>query len=178
MSNVCREQDLDALLAGELSLADAERVRAHAETCAACNHALAWLKLERGWMAQRARRMPARPALSFAALEARLAAASAPAHPAPAPVVASRRPERATPRRRSDWSHRAMMALGAVAAVAFIVFSVTQVRPVHSSEELWSQEVLASGLLQACVDPSGEAVAALEDRFSACLIASPAVPTY
>jgi anti-sigma factor RsiW len=178
MSNVCREQDLDALLAGELSLADAERVRAHAETCAACNHALAWLKLERGWMAQRARRMPARPALSFEALETRLAAATAPARPAPAPGAASRRTERATPRRRSDWSHRAVMALGAVAAVAFIFFSVTQVRPVHSSEEMWSQEVLASGLLQACVDPSGEAVAALEDRFSACLIASPAVPTY
>jgi hypothetical protein len=63
-----------------------------------------------------------------------------------------------------------------VAAVAFIFFSVAQVRPVHSSEELWSQDVLASGLLQACVDPSGEAVAALEDRFSACLIASPALP--
>lgn len=170
MSNVCREQDLDALLAGELSLADTERVRAHAETCAACNHALAWLKLERGWMAQRARRMPARPALDFAALEARLAPASG--------VAASHRPERAAPRRGTGWSHRAMMALGAVAAVAFILFSVTQVRPVHSSEELWSQDVLASGLLQACVDPSGEAVAALEDRFSACLIASPAVPTY
>jgi hypothetical protein len=70
------------------------------------------------------------------------------------------------------------MALGAVAAVAFIFISVTQARPVHSTEELWSQDVLASGLLQACVDPSGEAVAALEDRFSACLIASPAVPTY
>jgi anti-sigma factor RsiW len=176
MSFSCREQDLDALLAGELSLADAERVRTHAEACTACNHALAWLKLERGWMAQRARRMPARPALNFAALEARLAAASAPARPVPAPVAAPRRSERATSRRRSDWSHRAMMAVGAVAAVAFIFFGVAHVRPVHSGEELWSQEVLASGLLQACVDPSGEAVAALEDRFNACLIASPALP--
>jgi anti-sigma factor RsiW len=178
MSFSCREQDLDALLTGELSLADAERVRAHAETCAACNHALAWLRLERGWMAQRARRTPARPALSFSALEARLAAPSAPARPAPAPVAAARRSERATPRQRSDWSHRAMMALGAATAVAFIFFGMAQVRPVHSGEELWSQEVLASGLLQACVDPSGEAVAALEDRFSACLIASPALPTH
>jgi hypothetical protein len=30
--------------------------------------------------------------------------------------------------------------------------------------------------MQACVDPSGEAVAALEDRFNACLIATPALP--
>ncbi len=177
MSFSCREQDLDALLAGELSLADAERVRAHAEACAACGHALAWLKLERGWMAQRARRMPERPALSFAALEARLAAAKAPARPVHAPVAVPRRPERTAPRRNSDWSQRAMMAMGAVGAVAFIFFGVAQqVRPVNSGEELWSQEVLASGLLQACVDPSGEAVAALEDRFSACLIASPALP--
>ena len=176
MNLACREQDLAALLAGELALADAERVRAHTEACAACSHALAWLRLERGWMAQRARRMPERPALSFSALEARLAAAKAPARPVRAPVAMPRRSERATPRRRSDWAQRAMMALGAVSAVAFIFFGVAQVRPVSSGEELWSQEVLASGLLQACVDPSGEAVAALEDRFSACLIASPALP--
>jgi anti-sigma factor RsiW len=175
MSLACREQELDALLAGELSPADAERVRVHAEGCAACTHALAWLKLERGWMTQRARRMPARPALSFDALEARLAAAKAPARPAPAPVAVPRRSERAAPR-RSDWSYRGVMALGAAAAVAFIFFGVVQVRPVNSHEELWSQEVLASGLVQVCVDPSGEAVAALEDRFRACLIASPALP--
>jgi len=166
MSLACREQELDALLAGELAPADAERVRAHTESCAACTHALAWLKLERGWMTQRARRGPARPALSFDALEARLAAA---------PVAVARHSERATPR-RSDWSYRGVMALGAAAAVAFIFFGVVQVRPVNSPEELWSQEVLASGLVQVCVDPSGEAVAALEDRFSACLIASPAWP--
>ena len=36
MSLACREQELDALLAGELSPADAERVRTHAAQCAAC----------------------------------------------------------------------------------------------------------------------------------------------
>jgi anti-sigma factor RsiW len=177
MSYACREQELDALLAGELSPADAERVRAHTEGCAACTHALAWLKLERGWMNQRARRMPARPALSFAALEARLAEAKAPVRSAPAPVAMPHRSERPAPR-RGQWSHRGMMAMGAAAAVAFLFFSVVQVRPVSSTEELWSQEVLASGLLQACVDSSGEAVAELEDRFHACLIASPALPSY
>ncbi|WP_224247582.1 anti-sigma factor family protein [Hyalangium gracile] len=175
MSFACREQELDLLLAGELSPTDAERVRAHAEGCAACAHALAWLKLERGWMAQRARRMPARPALNFAALEARLAAKNG--APAPRPMAEPRRAVRSEPR-RPHWSHRGMMAMGAAAAVAFITFGLAQVRPAHSLEEPWSQEVLASGLLQACVDPSGEAVAALEDRFSACLIATPAVDSY
>ena len=54
----CRESELDALLAGELSAEAAERVRAHAAACATCTRSLAWQKLERGWMAQRARRMP------------------------------------------------------------------------------------------------------------------------
>jgi anti-sigma factor RsiW len=169
----CREQELDMLLAEELSPADAERVRAHVEGCAACTHALAWLRLERGWMAQRARRLPARPALDFSALEARLAAAN----PAPRPVAEPRRAVRSTPH-RGQWSHRGMMAMGAAAAVVFMVCGVVQVRPVNSFEESWSQEVLASGLLLACVDPSGEAVAALEDRFGACLIATPAVDSY
>jgi hypothetical protein len=72
------------------------------------------------------------------------------------------------------------MAAAAAAAVAFLLFGLPQQGgPVHLVEEPWSsQEVLVSGLLQACVDPSGEAVAATEDRFGACLIASPALPTY
>jgi anti-sigma factor RsiW len=173
MSLACREQELDALLAGELSPADAERVRTHAEGCAACTHTLAWLKLERGWMAQRARRMPERPALNFAALESRLAGANT-ARPVAVSAPEARRAERASPR-RGHWSHRGVMALGAAAAVAFMLFGVTQVRPVNSLEESWSQEVLASGLLQACVDTSGEEMAATEARFNACLIASPAL---
>lgn len=92
MNSPCREPELDALLAGELSPEDAARVRAHAEACAACAHALAWLKLERGWMAQRARRST--PALDFAALEARLNAAPAQATPAPRPAP-----------RRAHWAH-------------------------------------------------------------------------
>jgi anti-sigma factor RsiW len=172
MSFACREQELDALLADELSPADAERVRAHADHCAACQHALSWLKLERGWMAQRARRPSSRPALDFAAVQARLAATS------PAPATRAE-PRRAAPR-RGDWSHRGMMAAAAAAAVAFFLIGLPrQGGPVNAVEEPWSsQEVLVSGLPQACMDPSGEAVAATEDRFGACLIASPALPAY
>jgi anti-sigma factor RsiW len=179
MSLACRELELDGLLAGELSAAEAERVRAHAEGCAACQHKLSWLKLERGWMAQRARRPEARPALDFSAVQARLKAQAAGVR-APQASVGRARPGRAAPR-RGEWSQRGMLAVGAAAAVALLLFGTGQPgSPVpYSAEEPWSsQEVLASGLLQACVDPSGEAVAALEDRFGACLIASPALPTY
>ncbi|HEX8705160.1 MAG TPA: zf-HC2 domain-containing protein [Myxococcaceae bacterium] len=168
MSLVCREQELDALLAGELSPAEAERVRAHAESCAACQHSLSWLKLERGWMTQRARRSTGRPALDFSAVQARLAAKSAPLP----------RPVRAAPQ-RTHWSQRGMLAMGAAAAVAFLLFGGGQpVSPAHYSvEEAWSsQEVLVSSLPPACMDLSGEAVAATEDRFGACLIATPALP--
>lgn len=158
MSAACREHELDALLAGELSLADAERVRAHAEGCAACTHALAWLRLERGWMAQRARREPARPALRFSALEARLAEATRASRPTPF---------------RGTWAHQWKMALGAVAAVVFVAFSMAQVPPA-ASEEPWSRDawsIMTNG--EACEDTTGEAMAALEARVGACLVASP-----
>ncbi len=156
MSHPCRESDLDALLAGELSAEDTERVRAHAATCASCTRTLAWLRLERGWMAQRARRQPSRAALDFGALEARLR-----------PVVP----------RRGQWSHRGMMALGAVAAVMLVALSlVPQSRTASFSEEQWGDGLVSVATVQACMDPSVEAVAQVEASFGACLLASPAHP--
>ena len=151
----CSESELDALLAGELDAEEAERVRAHAATCATCTRALAWQRLERGWMAQRARRMPSRPALSYGALEARLRA--------PAP-------------RRSPWAHRGMVALGAVAAVLFVTLSLVP-RPgptSFSAEETWGDGLMSVATVQACMDPSIEEVARVEARSGACLLASPA----
>lgn len=154
----CREHELDALLAGELPLADAERVQAHADACAACRHALAWLRLERGWMAQRARRTPDRPALRFSALEARLAARTA---------------ARRAPRPAGTWANWGKMMMGAAAAVAFVGFSMAQVAPVPVGDEA----VLATAVGEAwCEDPSRDAVAALEARVGACLVASPLLP--
>ncbi len=169
MSHPCPEHELDALLAGELSPEDAQRVRVHADGCAACQHALSWMKLERGWMAQRARREPSRPALDFAALEARL---SKPVRAAP--------PVRPAPR-RAPWAHRGMMAMAGMAASVFFIFSVAQQsRPLTSASDEgagWSDgEALlftpARG--EVCTDPGAEAVAALEARVGACLLASPA----
>ncbi|QRK10632.1 zf-HC2 domain-containing protein [Archangium violaceum] len=158
MSPPCRESDLDALLAGELSEEEAERVSAHATTCVTCARTLAWLRLERGWMAQRARRMPSRPALSFGALEARLRPSQAP--------------------HQGRWEHGGRMALGAVAAVAFMALSlVPQARPTSfDSEEPWGDGLVSVATVPACMDPSVEAVARVEARFGACLLASPARP--
>ncbi|MCE9671878.1 zf-HC2 domain-containing protein [Myxococcus stipitatus] len=154
--STCRESELDALLAGELSPEDAARVRAHADGCAACRHALAWLRTERGWMAQRARRMPSRPALDFAALEARLAAkASAPARPEP---------------RESPWRGWRTMLMGAMATMACFGLGLVRGVPASSTEEPWGAEVfVATPGDESCED----AAAALEARVGACLIASP-----
>ncbi|NTX07649.1 MULTISPECIES: anti-sigma factor [Myxococcus] len=157
--STCRESELDALLAGELAPEDAARVRAHAEGCAACKHALAWQRLERGWMAQRARREPARPALSFAALEARLA------HEPQAPVRHARR--------EGQWRHWGKMAMAAAAAVAFVGLSLPRggTGVGGTTEEPWSRELIVATGVEACED----AAAALEARVGACLIASPMV---
>ncbi|HEX8434805.1 zf-HC2 domain-containing protein [Archangium sp.] len=156
MSHPCRESDLDALLAGELPAEAAERVRAHAAMCASCTRTLSWLRMERGWMAQRARRQPTRAALDFGALEARLR----PAVP-----------------RRGQWSHRGMMAFGAVAAVLCVALSlVPPSRPASFSEEPWGDGLVSVATVEACMDPSVEAVARMEASFGACLLASPAHP--
>lgn len=159
MSTPCRESDLDALLAGELSAQEAARVSAHAAACGTCAKTLAWLRLERGWMAQRARRTPSRPALSFGALEARLRPASMP--------------------RRARWEHAGRMMLGAAAAVAFVVMSLvpqTASFDSRSSEEAWGDGLVSVATVPACMDPSVEAVARVEATYGACLLASPVVP--
>jgi anti-sigma factor RsiW len=155
MSHACLELELDALLAGELSPEDEARVRAHAQGCAACSKSLTWLKLERSWMAQRARRQPPRPALSFSALEARL------------------RPVRT---HRAAWAHRGKMALSAAAAVAFVAFSVLRARPSSFEEPLLQEGLMSMAGVEACMDPGFEAVALHEARFSACLLATPVSP--
>ncbi|MCP3104012.1 zf-HC2 domain-containing protein [Myxococcus sp. K15C18031901] len=155
--SACRENELDALLAGELSDEDAARVRAHAEGCAACRHALTWLRMERGWMAQRARRTPSRPALDFAALEARLAATAEPS------VVPHRAPH------ESPWRGWRTMLMGAMATMACFGLGLVRSGPTTNAEEPWGAEVLVAASGEACED----AAAALEARVGACLIATP-----
>jgi hypothetical protein len=68
------------------------------------------------------------------------------------------------------------MALAAAAAVSFVMFSLSQPRPLpSSSESAWDGETLlfTPARAEVCVDPGLEAVAALEARVGACLLASP-----
>jgi hypothetical protein len=68
-----------------------------------------------------------------------------------------------------------MMALGAAAAVVFVALSlVPQARHTSFSEESWGDGLVSVATVQACMDPSVEAVARVEARFGACLLASPA----
>ncbi|MBU8896643.1 zf-HC2 domain-containing protein [Corallococcus sp. H22C18031201] len=158
MNAPCPEHPLEALLAGELPFDEAERVQHHVDSCAACTQSMAWLKLERGWMAQRARRAPHRRALDFSALEARLASAQA-----------------LRARTQGRWSHQGKMALGAIAALLFIVFNVTQQLPPTPAEDAWGLEAWSVPAGETCVDPTREAVAAIEARVGACLVATPVV---
>ncbi|MCI0671452.1 MAG: hypothetical protein L0Y64_13410, partial [Myxococcaceae bacterium] len=105
-----------------------------------------WLKLERAWMAQRARRTPARPALRWEALDARLSS-----------------PERATVRR----ANRTALLLGAAAAGVLLCLGLMTPRSPRAPE-------VPEGVgVDACVDAVGEAMSALEVRLGACLVASP-----
>jgi len=65
--------------------------------------------------------------------------------------------------------------MGAAAAVAFVGFSMAQVAPVAPGDEAFRGEVLAT-VVEACEDPARDAVAALEARVGACLVASPLLP--
>ncbi len=162
--SACRESELDALLANELASEDATRVRAHVSGCTACQHALTWLRAERGWMAQRAQRTPARPALDFAALEARLQEQAPPPRPEP---------------RHAGWMHWGRMLSAATAVVAFISLSTFQMTRIPSADEPWGPGDAMVSLARPvdwCDDPSREAVAALEARVGACLVATPFLP--
>jgi len=156
MSPPCRESDLDALLAQELSEAEALRVSEHATHCDTCRRALEWLRLERGWMAQRARRQPSRRALDYGALEARL---------------------RPAPERRSPWEWRGL-GLGAVAAglVLVMLSGGPPARSPSFSEEPWGEGLMSMARVEVCLDPSLEAAARMEAQVGACLVASPSRP--
>ena len=161
MSHACSEHGLDALLAGELSPPEAERVRAHARTCATCARSRAWLQLEREWMARRAQSQPARPALSFEQLQAKLAAA------AQAPAE-----RRAVPH-RSRRQPRGLLALGMLTAVMGVAFSLLPMLQSYAPVAACT----ASGATVAASDVGANACyddqAMLEARLGACLVATP-----
>jgi hypothetical protein len=71
--------------------------------------------------------------------------------------------------------------MGAAAAVAFMALSMMPRSPStslssFSSEDAWSEGLVSMAQVPACMDPSVDAVARVEARFGACLLASPARP--
>jgi anti-sigma factor RsiW len=154
----CRESDLDALLAGELSAQEAERVGAHAAACATCARTLEWLKLERGWMERRARHQAPRRALATGAWEARLAA------PPRSPVWLR------------EW-RRGVWAAAALVSCVTLTLLVPS-RPPSLPEEPWTEGLVSVARVEACLDPGIEAMARVEARVGACLVASPAEPAW
>ncbi|MBM7112203.1 anti-sigma factor family protein [Archangium primigenium] len=163
MNPPCRQEDLDALVARELSEADARRVSAHAEHCDTCRRALEWLRMERGWMARRARRPVPRRALDYGALEARLK----PARPRPSLVF---------------WEWRGLGLAAVTAALLGVVLHVgpSTRAPVHGgvseAGESWSEGLMSMARVEVCLDPSLEAAARMEAQVGACLMASPTRP--
>jgi anti-sigma factor RsiW len=183
VSAACRTHALEEWLSGALPPEEAGAAEAHVAGCAACAHTLAWLRLERSWMAQRARRMPTRPALQWEALEARLAGppvagsavAVAPVTAPPEPVPGAPARHALAPRvRQARWAHGGAMALSAAAALLLVAFSLL-LPAVRGGAEPVPAVATAPGGVEACMDTLGEAVAALERRVGACLVASPAL---
>lgn len=171
-------ETLEAWLSGALAPDGAAGLEAHVGACAECARALGWLRAERAWMAQRARRTPARPALAWERLEARLHAdAAAPALPQalpPAlPRVAAPAPSRLRPPRR--WAHGAAALASAAAALLLLAVLPLGGGPVRLEDG--EPEALRERGVEACVDPAQEALAALERRLSACLLATPVLAT-
>jgi anti-sigma factor RsiW len=158
MKSPCRESELDALLARELSQEEARRVSAHAAACETCRERLAWLRLEREWMARRARQQPARRALDYGALEARL---------------------RPAPPRRDSWQWRGVGMAAVAAGLAAMMLSGTPPGHVPSrAEEPWSEGLVSRARVEACMDPSLEEAARMEARVGACLVATPSRPAW
>lgn len=163
MVSECRPDEIEAYALGELGEADAARVSAHLDGCAACAEELRWLRRERRLFAARAGVHPAPPPLSavlaraFEALDADEAAEAAPARPSePAPMGPARPARGAAPRGRGG---TARARRGGGAGTAHAVMGT-------AGRVLVAAVVLALPLA-LCLPRGGEAPLAEEPRASA-----------
>lgn len=114
---MCPIEELEALVAGELDEASAERVRAHVAGCASCQAELKWLTAEAELMARRRATAPAVSPAIWQNIAERIARpegeGATPVAP-PTPIRAARR-----------WSMGARLAYGGLlaAAAAAVVFA-------------------------------------------------------
>ena len=165
--SACRMDLLEAHLRGDVHGEALETLVTHLGACAACHQELAWLRVEHRAFADRARDLTP-PYVQLAPLrqqvDARIAA-------------------RAQHHRRARAAKSGGALLSAVAAVLIAVFVSV---PAPSSQQALSwmapetcsslePGAAASGLEAICTAPSTphELVAAVENQFDACLVATP-----
>lgn len=126
----------------------------HLNTCTPCRTEYAWRERERAWFAQRARRTPDRPALSWDLLAARMELAQESAWQPKPPHAPS-------------WWHRFGVALPAVAACLLAVLPVL----LSSSGGSEALDAPSPAPLQACFATDDEVLRHQEAAIRACLIA-------
>jgi len=140
----CDFERLEALLFGELPSREAARVRSHLGSCPECAAEWDALRLTRDQLGGPQRRAPERIAHLYPPIAQRLQA------------------------RRSVRRQLGAMALSFASLCAVVILSNGTVIHTHATE---GEE---DSCARQCVDYTAEEIAALEQRFSACLIATPA----
>ncbi|MBI3181652.1 MAG: zf-HC2 domain-containing protein [Myxococcales bacterium] len=173
--SLCRSEELDQLLRGELSAARAAELHAHLERCAACSHEVAWLRLEGELFARRASRSA--PLASSAGPQFPLSPSEVEGRQIPLHLV---RGERSLPvarrdslsaspsmRERAGRVSRWRAAAAALAACAVLM----------AGGRFWSPEGEPARVSSVPVSreraQSVDLIAALEHRYGACLVATP-----
>lgn len=162
----CQPEQLEAFARGQLPPAEADAVRAHLGACEGCARELAWLRTERELLQARARAKephPVHAAMLRRSLEARLAR------------------ERPAPNRlwrdRAPFAGRAMLSAFAAVLLAFVTASLPSG---NSGVSIGIAQAAGSSCVSMevagfCPPPSEpqELMAAVEDQFDACLVATP-----
>lgn len=161
----CPEEELERYARGAQSTEEAERLRAHLSGCPRCAREVAWQRLEQRLISERARRELPHP-LELARLRratlGRIPEAMAAAH-------------RREFKGRAVSAGRALLSAGCAVLAAFAIAYLP-----HSDAPLPVLDTAAADCMSQepdafCPPPTSphERVAAVEDAFDACLVATP-----
>jgi hypothetical protein len=121
MSRSCDRKAIEALVYGELPAADVAEVTRHAASCEDCGNELAWLRIERGAMAERASQQPELPAQLWQGIEQRIAERAGESPASPSPVARLGRTLFPWRGERARWLGFGLAATAIAAAVLLVV---------------------------------------------------------